>query len=156
MAVSPQQDGGQSRSCAVPLAALRLACDAEPVCTAAAPPADGSGGPEERPFTCSVCGAGYRSSLSLKQHRHLHLGHTVCPVCGRTLSVVARLRDHLRHVHGWDPALVRQVVPTAPRRPSRSLRVPEGALHLSGVNNQAADLVDEVQTQPVRGCGGVE
>ncbi|XP_037072208.1 gastrula zinc finger protein xFG20-1-like [Pollicipes pollicipes] len=68
-----------------------------------------------RHYPCETCGQRYLHPISLKLHRKAHEGLTTCQLCGRTLSMVASLRAHLRTVHALSVEEVHRLVPTLPR-----------------------------------------
>ncbi|KAI5746243.1 hypothetical protein M8J77_001420 [Diaphorina citri] len=59
--------------------------------------------PEVRPHMCDLCGARFKKSSALKQHRPIHTGEKhICPVCGRGFTQRGDMRKHQRNMH--DPA----------------------------------------------------
>ncbi|XP_043218478.1 protein bric-a-brac 2-like isoform X9 [Amphibalanus amphitrite] len=49
---------------------------------------------------CSVCQKTFKSRDSLRHHRALHEGRTVCVPCGRAFSTLSNLSEHRRTFHG--------------------------------------------------------
>ncbi|XP_037083922.1 zinc finger protein 77-like [Pollicipes pollicipes] len=97
---------------------------------------------------CETCGSVYRHPTSLKLHRKAHEGRTTCPVCGRTLSVVASLRAHMQSVHGMSEEHVRRLVPgaarhrySAPARPSAA-RIADRSSDAHGVYKFRSSLTN--------------
>ena len=48
---------------------------------------------------CSICYKTFKSRHSLRNHRALHEGRTVCPLCGRVFSTLSNLSEHRRAFH---------------------------------------------------------
>ncbi|XP_037076926.1 zinc finger protein 354A-like [Pollicipes pollicipes] len=49
---------------------------------------------------CAVCQKAFKSRDSLRNHRALHEGRTVCELCGRVFSTLSNLSEHRRNFHG--------------------------------------------------------
>lgn len=48
---------------------------------------------------CSLCLKTFTHPLSLVQHRHVHTGSTVCPICKVVFSRKYNLKTHIKNVH---------------------------------------------------------
>jgi len=59
---------------------------------------------------CVQCGALFKNEGSLKHHVQVHLGHTVCPLCGTTYSRRQYLKVHLATKHDMTPAEAKQLL----------------------------------------------
>lgn len=52
------------------------------------------------PFTCSLCGKGYQTSMGLIYHRRAHEGRVYpCPICDSKLTRRNSMKSHLRSKH---------------------------------------------------------
>jgi len=51
----------------------------------------------ERPFSCSVCGAGFVQSSDLAKHMQVHTGDLAfeCADCGKKFASMRSLRNHM-------------------------------------------------------------
>ncbi|XP_013073717.2 zinc finger and BTB domain-containing protein 14-like isoform X22 [Biomphalaria glabrata] len=67
----------------------------------------------ELPFTCHLCGKGYRTLAGLKYHIEVHKGTTFsCCFCGAKLSQKNKLKRHLINLHNHSPcASCQQIFP---------------------------------------------
>ena len=79
-----------------------------------------------RRWSCHLCGKRYLHSISLSQHMSVHRGHTICSLCGKVFSRVAKLNDHLERVHGV-ARRGRRARPGTPLSPSSMLAMAPGA-----------------------------
>ncbi|XP_037084320.1 zinc finger protein 77-like [Pollicipes pollicipes] len=61
------------------------------------PDLDINGG--KKKYACDICGKTYGYRDSVYRHKRTHEGKTVCFVCGKVLSCLPTLREHLRYQH---------------------------------------------------------
>ena len=62
-------------------------------------------------FCCEVCGKQFKSRRSLNNHRQVHEGRTVCPICSVVYSTAHNLRAHLFAQHRVSAEEVLRLVP---------------------------------------------
>ncbi|KAI5706712.1 hypothetical protein M8J75_010590 [Diaphorina citri] len=56
--------------------------------------------PEVRPHMCDLCGARFKKSSALLQHRPIHTGERhICPVCGRGFTQRGAMKKHVSTLH---------------------------------------------------------
>ena len=55
---------------------------------------------DQMPYTCSLCGKGYKTSKGLKCHMDAHQRKTFdCPICNCKLSQMGHMRRHMKRKH---------------------------------------------------------
>ena len=64
-----------------------------------------------KPYRCRLCPNRYQREDALLHHQQQHRGLTCCPLCGKIMSKVNNLRQHMAKVHKLTPEEVLKAVP---------------------------------------------